>query len=77
MQNAAGRMQTLINDLLTFSRVTTKAQPFVPVDLGQVAREVVSDLEGRLEQAGGREWRSASCRPSRPTRPRCASCSRT
>jgi PAS domain S-box-containing protein len=27
MQNAAGRMQTLINDLLTFSRVTTKAQP--------------------------------------------------
>ncbi len=33
MQKAASRMQTLINDLLTFSRVTTKAQPFVPVDL--------------------------------------------
>ena len=28
MQNAAVRMRTLINDLLTFSRVTTKAQPF-------------------------------------------------
>jgi signal transduction histidine kinase len=52
MQSAAGRMQTLINDLLAFSRVTTKAQPFVPVDLGQVAREVVSDLEARIEQAG-------------------------
>jgi PAS domain S-box-containing protein len=54
MQNAAGRMQTLINDLLTFSRVTTKARPFAEVDLGQVAREVLSDLEVRLEQVGGR-----------------------
>ena len=30
MQKAASRMQTLINDLLTFSRVTTKARPFDP-----------------------------------------------
>jgi light-regulated signal transduction histidine kinase (bacteriophytochrome) len=54
MQQAAARMQTLINDLLTFSRVTTKAQPFRPVNLAQVAREVVSDLEVRIEQTGGR-----------------------
>ncbi len=54
MQNAAGRMQTLINDLLTYSRVTTKAQPFQTVDLEQVARGVVSDLEVRIEQVGGR-----------------------
>jgi PAS domain S-box-containing protein len=54
MQNAAQRMQTLINDLLTFSRVTTKAQPFVAVDLAEVARGVVSDLEARVEQTGGR-----------------------
>ena len=54
MQNAARRMQTLINDLLTFSRVTTKAEPFVAVDLARVVREVVSDLEVRLEQTGGR-----------------------
>lgn len=46
-------MQTLINDLLAFSRVTTKAQPFVPVDLARVAREVVTDLEVRIEQTGG------------------------
>ena len=44
----------LINDLLTFSRVTTKAQPFAPVDLDQVAREVVADLEVRVQQTGGR-----------------------
>jgi PAS domain S-box-containing protein len=54
MQNAAGRMQTLINDLLTFSRVTTKAQPFVAVDLREVAEGVLSDLEARVERSGGR-----------------------
>jgi light-regulated signal transduction histidine kinase (bacteriophytochrome) len=54
MQQAAARMQTLIEDLLTFSRVTTKAQPFRPVDLAQVGPDVVADLEVRLEQVGGR-----------------------
>jgi PAS domain S-box-containing protein len=52
MQSAAKRMQVLINDLLAFSRVTTKAQPFVPVDLGHVAREVAHDLEIRTHEAG-------------------------
>jgi signal transduction histidine kinase len=54
MQAAAHRMHVLINDLLTFSRVTSKAQPFVPVDLGRVAREVLTDLEVRIQQTGGR-----------------------
>ncbi len=54
MQNAAGRMQTLINSLLTFSRVTTKAQPFAPVNLAEIAANVVEDLEGRIEQVKGR-----------------------
>ena len=54
MRGAAGRMQTLISDLLSFSRVTTKAQPFTRVDLNQVARDVLVDLEARLEQTGGR-----------------------
>src|SRR5207248_6098331 len=53
MQSAAGRMQSLINDLLVFSRITTKAQPFAPVDLGAVARDVVHDLEARIHQSGG------------------------
>jgi PAS domain S-box-containing protein len=54
MQSSAARMRNLINDLLTFSRVTTKPQPFQPVDLTQVAQEVVSDLESRIQQTGGR-----------------------
>jgi PAS domain S-box-containing protein len=50
MQNAAARMQTLINDLLTFSRVISTTQPFVPVDLAVVTGEVLTDLEVRIEQ---------------------------
>ncbi len=54
IQNAAGRMQTLINDLLTYSRVSTKARPFVPTDFATITHEVVSDLEARIEQVNGR-----------------------
>jgi PAS domain S-box-containing protein len=54
MQDAAGRMRSLISDLLTYSRVTTKARPFVPVDLGRIAAEVMSDLQVTIEQAGAR-----------------------
>jgi two-component system, LuxR family, sensor kinase FixL len=54
MEDAATRMRGLINDLLTFSRVTSKARPFVPVDLDRVAREVLSDLDGRIQQTGAR-----------------------
>jgi light-regulated signal transduction histidine kinase (bacteriophytochrome) len=54
MQDAAGRMRCLINDLLTYSRVTTKARPFAPVDLGRIAREVMSDLQVAIEQAEAR-----------------------
>jgi signal transduction histidine kinase len=46
-------MQTLIDDLLVFSRITTKAQPFVPVSLAGVTREVLSDLEVLIQQTGG------------------------
>jgi PAS domain S-box-containing protein len=53
MQSAAKRMQVLINDLLSFSRVTTKAKPFVPVSLGEIARDVAKDLEVRTHETGG------------------------
>jgi light-regulated signal transduction histidine kinase (bacteriophytochrome) len=54
MQGAALRLRSLINDLLTYSRVTTKARPFVPVDLGRIAAEVMSDLQVTIEQADAR-----------------------
>lgn len=54
MQNAVGRMQRLIDDLLTFSRIATRVQPFVPTNLAVVVQEVLSDLEVRQQQTGGR-----------------------
>ena len=53
MQRASGRMQTLINDLLTFSRITTKARPFKQVDLAVISQDVLDDLEVRIEETGG------------------------
>jgi len=52
MQSAAARMQTLINDLLTFSRIIRSSQPFLRVDLDAVTREVLGDLEVRIEKSG-------------------------
>jgi signal transduction histidine kinase len=49
MQGAAARMQVLIKDLLTFSRVMSSVQPFTEVDCASVVRGVLSDLEVRIE----------------------------
>jgi PAS domain S-box-containing protein len=54
MLQAANRSQTLIDDLLSLSRIATQGQPFVRVDLAKVAKDVVADLEERIEQTGGR-----------------------
>jgi PAS domain S-box-containing protein len=54
MQASAERMQRLIDDLLTYARVSKRGQPFEPVDLDHVLRDVVNDLEARLERSGGR-----------------------
>ncbi|MCC6614150.1 MAG: PAS domain S-box protein [Anaerolineae bacterium] len=53
MINASNRMQALIEDLLTYSRVTTKTQPFHAVDLNAIIAAVCSDLEIAIERAGG------------------------
>jgi signal transduction histidine kinase len=51
---AAERMQKLIEDLLKFSRVATHGRPFAPVDLAEVTREVLDDLEAQVERSGAR-----------------------
>jgi signal transduction histidine kinase len=50
---SAARMRKLIDDLLTYSRVASKAQPFTAVDLNEIAEEVASDLEGRVQDVNG------------------------
>ena len=47
--DGATRMQTLINDLLTYSRVGTKPREFAPVDAEAVLRRVLHDLQTTLE----------------------------
>ena len=51
MSDAAARMQTLINELLLFSRVGSKAKPFVATNLEKIIHEVLSDLESRLNRS--------------------------
>jgi PAS domain S-box-containing protein len=54
MRDASQRMQTLINDLLSFSRVSTRAQPFTDVDLNSVIQDVISDLENQIDRTQGK-----------------------
>jgi signal transduction histidine kinase len=53
IQNAATRMQALIEGLLAYSRVTSRTDAFETVDLNTIADGVVSDLEVRLHETGG------------------------
>ena len=52
MQAAATRMRTLIEDLLSFSRVTSAARPFVEVDLAALAAEVLDDISQAIDESG-------------------------
>lgn len=53
MRKAAGRMSVLIQDLLAFSRVTTKAKAPVAVDLNKIVAEVLEDLQVRIDDTAG------------------------
>jgi PAS domain S-box-containing protein len=53
MHDAAERMSGLINDLLVYSRITTRAQPFEPVDLEEIAQNVRTDLDLQIEDVDG------------------------
>jgi signal transduction histidine kinase len=50
MQHAAGRMRRLINDLLTYSRVTSKNNPYTEVNLDDILKGVLGDLQIRIEE---------------------------
>ncbi|MCB0012178.1 MAG: PAS domain-containing protein [Anaerolineales bacterium] len=53
MQRAAQRMQQLIHDLLSYSRVSTRTNPPEPVNLTEIARDVLSDLDYTIERSHG------------------------
>jgi len=50
IQLAAGRMQQLIDDLLSFSRINTTDHKFVTTDLNLIIEEVKADLKDKIQE---------------------------
>jgi len=53
LQNSIIRMQRFIDDLLHFSRVTRRSRVLAKVDLNEVVKEVISNLEIQLKETRG------------------------
>ncbi len=49
MQNSANRMQTLIDDLLTYSRTNTQERKFEKADINSIVDEVTEELKEELQ----------------------------
>jgi PAS domain S-box-containing protein len=49
--DGARRMQTLINDLLNYSRVTTRGQPFVQVDCAEIVQQAIANLKFAIQDS--------------------------
>jgi signal transduction histidine kinase len=52
MERAAMHLYNLINELLTYSMIGTRVEPFTKVNLNKVAQHVLSDLELQIEESG-------------------------
>jgi signal transduction histidine kinase len=50
--DGAKRMQALINDLLAYSRVGTKARPFAPADCAAIVDRAMADLRVAIAESG-------------------------
>lgn len=50
--DGARRMQNLINDLLTYSRVSSRGVPFVPVDCNEVLENALANLKISIQESG-------------------------
>jgi len=50
IEHSTLRMKSLIDGLLLYSRVSSKAKPFEKVDLNQITSSVLEDLTVRIEK---------------------------
>ncbi|MBU1405834.1 MAG: DUF3365 domain-containing protein [Proteobacteria bacterium] len=62
IEAATARMQELISGVLAYSRASGKGQPLEEVDLAKIVLQVISDLELRLAETGGRVEVADLCR---------------
>lgn len=46
----AGRMQRLISDILTYSRVSTRGQPMTLVDMGKIFADTIANLKTGIDE---------------------------
>ncbi len=53
MQESATRMQNMIQELLQYSLVSAKGDPFRSIDLNKVVKEVLEDLEVSIRNSNG------------------------
>ena len=57
--DGAGRLESLIDDLLAYSRVDTQGKAFEPVDCSSIFDQVIADLRLDIEQHSAEVSRSA------------------
>jgi signal transduction histidine kinase len=50
IQSSAERMQALVKDIFTFSKVSTDKKSFVLTDMNMLVREVLTQMEGTLKE---------------------------
>jgi len=50
LQASALRMSNLLPSLVAFSRVNARSQPFLPVELGRIFRDVMEDMHDKIEE---------------------------
>ncbi len=50
IQEVSKRMQDLINDILRFSKISSEKESFQEVDLNDVLKEVISEMEGPIRE---------------------------
>ncbi|MGE5431588.1 MAG: PAS domain S-box protein [Syntrophomonadaceae bacterium] len=49
--DGAKRMHQQINDLLTFSRVTTRGEAFIPTDMNEIVEDAMQNLQFAIEES--------------------------
>lgn len=54
MNEASCRMRSLIDALLSYSRVNTRKPEFIPLKIGNVFSNIISDLNERIKESSGK-----------------------